>query len=232
MRVREIAVFTSLALAVAPALHAQSPTPAPAPTPYGTAAPYPYPYPPPAGAAPSPYPTYSPYGTAAPPPTYSPYATATPYGASPYATAAPPSGVPDAPKQLDYEEGQPIPPGYHLKEKVRLGPVIGGSVSFGVLWLTSLLGGAIATGLGDDDASDLWLPVIGPFITIAREKNSTSTSLLAVDGVGQAVGVGLLIWGISSPRTVLLRNDLAGIELHAVPMLGNKMAGLGLGTLF
>jgi hypothetical protein len=188
------------------------------------------------GAAPAPYappPTaYAPYPTYAPTATYAPYATAYPPPTySPYATAPPPAPN-DAPKQLDYEEGQPIPPGYHLKEKVRVGPVVAGSCTFGVLWLISIFTSTIGTALGDDDVRDLWIPVVGPFITIARVDNNRSTPSLAIDGVGQAVGVGLLVWGISSPKTVLLRNDLAGIEIHATPMVTGKSAGFGLGGMF
>jgi len=197
------------------------------------AAPAPY-APPPGGATATSTATspYAPYPTYAP--TYAPTYTQPP----PYGTGYPPPGYApqpyntDAPKQLDYEEGQPVPAGYHLKEKVRPGPVIAGSVTFGVLWLVSVFASTIGSALGDEDVRDLWIPVVGPFITIARVDNSRSTPSLAIDGAGQAIGIGLLVWGITSPRTVLLRNDIAGIELHATPMLTNKSAGFGLGGSF
>ena len=37
-----------------------------------------------------------------------------------------------------------------------------------VLWLTSVLTSSIGTALGNDELRDLWIPVVGPFITIAR----------------------------------------------------------------
>ena len=64
------------------------------------------------------------------------------------------------------------------------------------------------------------------------DPTTPAVSTLAIDGVGQAVGVGLLVWGLSSPRTVLLRNDLAGVEVHAMPLLTGKSAGFGLGGMF
>ena len=220
MRAHVFLVLASLgvaAVAFGPATRAQVQGAAPpspyAPPPPATTTPYPYA---------SPYPTYppAPYGTYAAP-TY-----------APYATAPPPAYNTDAPKQLDYEEGQPVPPGYHLKEKVRPGPVIAGSVTFGVLWMVSVFTSAIGSALGDDDVRDLWIPVVGPFITIARVDNNRSTPTLALDGAGQAIGVGLLVWGITSPRTVLLRNDIAGVEVHVTPMLTSKSGGFGLGGMF
>lgn len=178
------------------------------------------PPPPPAGTTTA----TSPYATTTPPPTYYAPAPYAPYGAQP-------PGVPTAPKQLDYEEGDPIPPGYHLKQKVRLGPVIGGACSFGVLWLMSVFASSIGSSLGDKNVQELWLPVVGPFITLGKvSSDSGSKPLLIVDGVGQGVGVGLFLWGVTSPRTVLVRNDIA--EVHVVPMIGSKSAGFGLGGLF
>src|SRR5690349_4987127 len=42
----------------------------------------------------------------------------------------------------EYEEGDPIPPGYHAESKVRKGLVIGGAVTFGVMYILSVLVGA------------------------------------------------------------------------------------------
>lgn len=172
--------------------------------------------------------TASPYGTYAPPPPNAP----NPYGAYP----SPPPGyyapqpAPNAPKQLDYEEGQPIPPGYHLKEKARVGPIVAGSCTFGVLWLISVFASTIGTALGDDRMRDLWIPVAGPFITLSRLDKDDAKPTLAIDGVGQAFGLGFMIYGIASPKTVLLRNDLA--EVHVIPMMNARSAGLGLGGVF
>jgi hypothetical protein len=236
MRAHVLVVLASLGLAVVPIVRAQvqGTTPPPyAPPPGATYPPppattYPPPtattYPPPAPTATTyptyaPYPTYaSPYATAYPPPTYSPY--------------GPPPGAPQPPKQLDYDEGQPIPAGYHRAERARPGPVIAGSITFGVLWLASVLTSVIGTPLGDDNLRDLWIPVVGPFITISREDSNRSTPTLAIDGVGQAIGLGLLVWGITSPRTVLLRNDISGVELHAMPIVSHKTAGFGFGGVF
>lgn len=50
--------------------------------------------------------------------------------------------------------------------------------------------------------------------------------ILAIDGLGQAAGATMLIAGIMSPKTVLVRNDLA--EVRITPMrLGRDGSGLG-----
>jgi hypothetical protein len=135
----------------------------------------------------------------------------------------------------DWEEGDPIPPGYHVATRTRTGLIVGGAVLFGVLYFLSLV---VAAGNGDaasrgqsNPAAALYFPVAGPFIQMANSDSSTAKLFLAIDGLGQAAGAAMFIGGLSSPKTVLLRNDLARPVL--TPMrIGRDGFGLGLSGSF
>jgi hypothetical protein len=132
----------------------------------------------------------------------------------------------------DYEEGEPIPPGYHAETRVRSGLVVGGAVTFGVMYLLSVLVGAAISdtnkAIGGRETGDLlYVPVAGPFLQMTKTESSSGNVTLAIDGIAQAAGATMLIVGITSPKTVLVRNDLG--EVRVMPMrMGDKGGGLGL----
>jgi hypothetical protein len=143
----------------------------------------------------------------------------------------------------DYNEGEAVPPGYHPESRTRKGLIVGGAVMFGVLYLFSVLAAAVAsdaaktcnaidTGCSSNNPdSALYIPVAGPFVQMAKTDSSTANFFLAVDGLGQAAGAAMLIYGLTSPRTVLVRNDLG--TLQVVPMrMGKNGSGLGLAATF
>jgi hypothetical protein len=160
----------------------------------------------------------------APPPTYAPAPPPAPYGTapSPYAPASPgydtsgaPGGVygapyaPARPRVIkDWNDGDPVPAGYHVGTRVRVAPIAVGASMFGVAWLSSALGASVANGLGND-ASDLFIPAIGPFLQMSKTTDATGNFWNVFDGTVQCVGIGLLIYGIVSPQQVLVRNDVA-----------------------
>ena len=131
----------------------------------------------------------------------------------------------------DWDQGQPIPYGYHPSTRVRRGLIIGGAVTFGSLYL---LTGLVAAG-GSDSASysgtsnqygALWVPGIGPFIQMFNTSSAMGNYALAVDGAAQCAGLAMLIYGLASPRTVLVRDDLA--KPMIVPMkIGQDGYGMG-----
>ena len=158
----------------------------------------------------------------APPGTY--YAPAPGYAATPAL----------GPRVLDYEEGDTIPPGYRTGTRVRKGLVIGGSVMLGVGYLFSIMVagvGQLVNNVGDPGTKDfgpLLVPVVGPFIGMGTTHPSTGGVFgLAFLGVAQTAGLGMLIGGLASPKTVLLRNDVAGVTLTVTPQFGAGTAGIG-----
>ena len=168
------------------------------------------------------------YGSPPPPP---------PPGFEPQA-APPPAGyyVPNSvaqsgPRQInDWEEGEPVPPGYHPVSRIRKGFVVGGAVTFGTLYLITVISAAVyhdASG-GSGSANGLYIPVVGPFVQMANTSSATGNVFLAIDGLGQAAGAALLIAGIAAPKMVLVRNDLAKVEIQpGLVSLSKSATGFG-----
>lgn len=168
------------------------------------------------------------------------------YGAQPGYGQPPPSGgyyggpgyAPAAlgPKILDWEEGEPVRPGYHPETRVRKGLVIGGAVTFGVMYLFTALAGAIASDVSEatsgssGDTVPLFIPVIGPFIAIGTlHPGTTGGFFLALDGIAQAGGLAMFIAGLAAPRPVQVRNDVGKSFVRPTPMMvGGTSPGFGL----
>jgi len=133
----------------------------------------------------------------------------------------------------DYEEGDPIPPGYHAESQMKKGLVIGGAITFGVMYLFSVMAGAVmddSSRSSSGDGTFLYIPVAGPFLQMTKTDTSTGNVFLAIDGIAQAAGATMLIVGLTSPRTVLVRNDLA--EVRVAPMkMGVNGSGNGIGLV-
>jgi hypothetical protein len=127
----------------------------------------------------------------------------------------------------DWEEGETVPPGYHVSTRIRRGPVIAGAIVFGVLYGLSTLVAAEASD-GSDKETALFVPALGPFIQMGSTHDGGSLWLLAVDGLAQTAGLAMFVYGIASPKTVLVRNDL-GFHVAPRPMtFGRTGGGMGL----
>ena len=144
------------------------------------------------------------------------------------------------PKEIrDWKEGDPIPDGYREVQRTRTGAVVGGAVTLGVMWLISAFVAAAAQDVNNADGSHganpdaaLYVPVVGPFIQMGSTGSATGNMALLVDGLAQTGGFALLVWGLTSPRNVLVRADLAqGTQI--VPIrVGRDGYGMGLRTTF
>ena len=168
-----------------------------------------------------------------PPPGYPQYPTGAPYQQVP---GPQPTYVPQGPIAWpryikDWEEGQPVPYGYHPETRARKGLVITGSVLFGVLYiLSTLVAAANDDSYSDNKYSALWIPVVGPFIQAGANNNgSGDNETFILDGLAQAAGVTMLVLGLAFPRTILVRNDLLSVSFVPTPMkVGHDGGGLGL----
>jgi hypothetical protein len=160
-----------------------------------------------------------------PQPSYPPPPGAVPYGQppppAPYAyPPAPPQVI--GPWKLPYEDGQPVPPGYHVEERVRLGGVISGAILIGVPYLIGL---TIASADNYEDQTQwLTIPVAGPWLFMAARKKPASCQMnpgtcigdsllrfyLTTDGIMQGVGTALFLWGMHG-RKILVREGFADV---------------------
>jgi hypothetical protein len=184
--------------------------------------------PPPAAEAAVPAPTQS------PPPNYPQYPAGAPYQQYP---GPPPTYGPQAPVAWpryikDWDEGQPVPYGYHPETRARKGLVIPGAVVFGVAYLLSTLVASADNSSydGGDRYNALWIPVVGPFIQLGRSNNpSGNNDSLVFDGLAQTAGLTMLVLGLAYPRRILVRNDLGSLSFAPTPMkVGSDGTGLGL----
>lgn len=130
----------------------------------------------------------------------------------------------------DWEEGEPVPPGYHVANRARRGLIVGGAVPAGVFYLFSVLAAGIMVDSGSHTGAALYVPGVGPFIQMASTSTATGNTFLAIDGIVQTGGIIMVAYGIAG-KTVLVRNDL-GLTIAPMPMvLGRGGGGLGvLGT--
>ncbi|MEZ4293759.1 MAG: hypothetical protein R3B70_02195 [Polyangiaceae bacterium] len=194
-------------LAIASTAHADDPPPLPPNTP-----PPPGAQPPPPGYG-QPPPGYGqpPPGYGQPPPGYYPQ-----YGQPYYPN---PAQQDTRPLTMDYEEGEPIPAGYHLRTRMRTKLIGAGAGVMGGMWILSTIIGAIANSAHErpvgDGRTDLWtpmyVPVVGPFITIgtaSSDLSSGGTALIVFDGLAQTGGLAMLILGIALPEKKLVRDAL------------------------
>jgi len=168
----------------------------------------------------------------APPPAYPP----------PYYAAPPPYGAyPRGPARLRYEEGDPIPPGYHVVHRARQGLVIARTIGFGLSY-----GIALSVAMIDDfndETSWLTVPIAGPWLMMYNRsqpncdsqtgtgcvEQSLETVLrfyLAIDGVAQAAGAVMLGFGIAG-RKLLVRDD----GYASVRILPARLGASGYGAM-
>jgi hypothetical protein len=197
-----VIALIALAIGAAPGL-AQADDPAPPP------------YPPP------PYqpPPYPPPGSG-PPPGYGPPG----YG--------PPPGVPvNGPEEIsDFDDSAPTPYGYTRVQRTRKGLIIGGAVSLGATYLATAFIGAVAADALKAEGSNtsiapVFLPVAGPFLEVGETDSAVARFFLAVSGLGQGAGAVMLLYGLTSSRTVLVRNDQL-IVTSIAPLIAPGASGL------
>jgi hypothetical protein len=161
---------------------------------------------------------------------------ATPLQQMTQATYVPQSVAMSGPATLkDWHPGDPVPDGYHTAEKPRTGLIVGGAVTFGVLYLVSVMGAAIihdannnSYGGNHDNADALFVPGIGPFLQMGKTTTATGNVVNVIDGVAQCGGLAMLYIGLTSPRTVAVRNDLGMPRLLPTPYIARDGGGLGL----
>jgi hypothetical protein len=163
-----------------------------------------------------------------------------------------------APPILPYRDGAPIPPGYHLEKHHWRGLVIGGLVTFGVAYAYALASAA-ANGFGNGEGW-LALPVLGPWGALGARRSPCNIgavpnfdtgkavvqkciddvqaegvrlTVIAFDGVMQLMGAGLLVAGLVTGETQLVRDDLHLDQRASRWRVGPRAfgrTGLGLGV--
>ena len=145
----------------------------------------------------------------------------------------------DGPRMITaWHDGEPIPLGYHPAQRTRTGAIVGGAVTLGSLYLINAFVASVWTDAvkgtqESNPVTGLFVPVLGPFITIPQSSSATADFFLILDGLGQTTGAILLVWGLTSPQTVLMRDGYAKPWILPRPMVfGKSGAGMGLSGTF
>ena len=131
----------------------------------------------------------------------------------------------ERPEILPYHEGDAVPEGYYVDTRIRRGLVIAGGISFGVTYLAAA-GVAVQVQNDEfdrvdevfedeDDASVLYIPVVGPFIAAGRlgDRHGGAAAVAAFDGLAQAAGLSMFIAGLAAKEMVLVKEEQTTVGL-------------------
>lgn len=172
----------------------------------------------------------------APPPMGPPPVYQAPLAQTTQGTYVPQSVALSGPEEItDNTEGRAAPAGYTAVQRSRKGLLIGGGVTLGVSYgisaMTAAIGDDFAGSDGKNEVAALWIPVAGPFIQIANSDSSTAKVFLFGLGAAQVAGAVMLYYGLTTKKTVFVRNDLVG-SLGISPMAGDGATGMVLSGRF
>jgi len=129
----------------------------------------------------------------------------------------------ELPDRVRYTPGGPIPPYYEHRVMVRKAAWITGISIFGGVYLTSTL-----IGVADPQLYPMLIPVVGPWITIANSGGRFTPPgvwALTMNGIAQATGVGLFIWGVTDKQDFLVKKPYGFASLQISPVFGPQFAG-------
>ena len=154
-----------------------------------------------------------------PPPVYQ-----APLSQKTQSTYVPQSVALSGPEEItDNTEGRAAPAGYTSVKRARKGLLIGGGVTLGASYAISAMVAAAGSDASDSDSKNevaaMWIPIAGPFIQIANSSSATAKVFLVGLGGAQLAGAVMLYYGLTTTKTVFVRNDLVG-SLNVGPLIG------------
>ncbi|HEY3808153.1 MAG TPA: hypothetical protein VGL61_36490 [Kofleriaceae bacterium] len=134
----------------------------------------------------------------------------------------------------DVEPGEVAPNGYTAVQRPRKRLLQGGlamlGMAYGLSALTAAIGQDTSDG-GQNPVAALWIPVAGPFIELGQSSSATADVLLVGLGGVQLAGAIMTYYGLTTKKTVFVRNDLVG-GLTIAPMVARGASGMSLSGHF
>ncbi len=127
------------------------------------------------------------------------------------------------PDKVRYSPGSAIPYGYEHRRTIRKAPMIVGASIFGGTYFFSTLGAT-----ADRTLYPLMIPVVGPWISLLTAGpyiDPSAAWLLTWDGIAQATGLGLFLWGVTSKQDWLIKRPYGFASLQVMPTFANDRAG-------
>jgi len=140
---------------------------------------------------------------------------------------------------LPYRGGEvAVPDGYRVDSHPNMGLLAAGITTTATLWTVSTIA-AIAldqrdsTLEGDPNFDDaywpMFIPVVGPFITIkTADSSGTGAAILGLNGVAQTAGIGMIIAGIAVPKVEIIPQR----PITIAPVASAEMVGLDISGAF
>lgn len=116
------------------------------------------------------------------------------------------------PRTIEFEEGDPILPGYALRTRPSRGLLLGGIITAGSAYASSLLVASMLLSVDNntDEFGPLFIPFAGPLITISTaHAEGAGTFWLAVDSVLQIGGLVMALSAFASEDFYLERQFTA-----------------------
>lgn len=134
----------------------------------------------------------------------------------------------------NWSEGEPIPEGYHVVRRPRVGLIAGGAAMFGASYFISVLIAAVGQDVtgGNNPFWPQFIPVVGPFIQMGVTPLATVAVYCTFLGLAQAGGVAMFIAGFAAPNTFLQRDALAKHQLQLLPYFTPTNSGFALSGRF
>ena len=134
----------------------------------------------------------------------------------------------------DVEPGEVAPSGYTAvqrprKQMLRSGLAMLG-MAYGISALTAAIGQDTSEG-GSNPVALMWIPVAGPFLELGQSSSATADVLLVGLGGVQLAGAIMAYYGLTTKKTVFVRNDLVG-GLTVGPMVARGASGVSLSGHF
>jgi len=161
------------------------------------------------------------------------------------APAPPVRTGPEKPREISpWDPDEPPPEGYNLRSSVRSGAIGGGVTLLLLGWIPAIIGGAIAAkdekqrgidgdGVEEGDWTPMYVPVVGPFITMSSvDASGGGAAVLVVDGVLQTAGAALIVYGILDRKYKVVRAQVAGHPVEVAPGVSFDRPGISVRGAF
>jgi hypothetical protein len=142
-------------------------------------------------------------------------------------TSAPPAAraqaaVPPAPTVAVAAAASPPP-----LPRPRRALVWGGASLFALSYMPSAF--SAATGYQADDGTRssrtaMWVPLVGPFVTLGRTSSAGADTLLVLDGLAQIAGLTLFVYGLASAAAGISPHDASSHVTLAIAPLADRRA--------
>lgn len=145
----------------------------------------------------------------------------------------PPQPARPLPTQMDFIEGAPLPPGYVVDTRPRVGLAVAGWVLFGSAYIPSIItAGFVIDGDREAGAGALFVPGIGPFITLGTTSPGSGMGVvLVLDGLAQSAGLVMGITAFAAQKKYVRPNHYFTMRFGPVDT-GTEAPGFGVRGTF